>query len=126
MAILSDGSVPEKAMFDDAKAGDRVWDFALGHGTIESIKKDTRYPIEVAFEEHNGFESFTLHGERTPLCNPTLFWDEVKIVPPERPKEKCEACYRIKITKEGEVYNGYQNDLFLLSHPQHHTCERKL
>lgn len=113
------------AVFSGCKVGDKVFDVGFGWGTIVVIKGDELFPILVDFDNNAvGALTYTTDGKHS--CGqpyPTLFWDEVKIVPPERPDRcECVACFRIKITKEGEVYNGYQNDLFLLN--QHHACEK--
>ena len=130
------------AQFDDAKAGDRVWSSGWGWGNICKISPDSTYPLIVQFSRSRF--TFTIEGRiSVEHINPTLFWDEVKIVPPERPKEtitvlkqcltcghheevdlkkeKCEACERINDYARTPDCNG--QIFWLLG--QHHTCEKK-
>ena len=71
--------------FENAKVKDRVWSVEFGWGTVDSV-----HPyIEVIFQ-NNQMYRFNSDGSRffTLKVNQTLFWDEIKIVPPERPKRK--------------------------------------
>lgn len=76
--------------FEKVKIGDRVWCYYAGWGVITSISHNKSYPIVVKFDiELMGMDIslyfFTLSGctwKGGPQC---LFWDEVKIVPPEQP-----------------------------------------
>ena len=142
------------ATFSDCKVGDRVWDLRFGWGKVISTNFCDDWPLEVEFEGINRGStrrSYSYGGkEYESFSNPTLFWSEVKIVPPERPKEhicdflpaldstheweecycglargykpkeKCEACERL------EKYSSpvlESNDIrFLLN--QHHTCSK--
>jgi hypothetical protein len=90
-------------MFKDAKVGDRVWSITDGWGTIYNIDTDSEWPVKVKFE--NVKDSFDYDGkEHKHECNPTLFWDEITIVPPPRPKRK--------VVKKGTVYlNIYPNHI---------------
>lgn len=85
-------------MFKDAKVGDRVWSVGNGWGTVRRITRDEKFPIKVAFD-NGDTGSFILDGkEFVDNSYPTLFWDEVKITPPPRPKRK-----------EKRVIEGYLN-----------------
>ena len=110
--------------FDDAKVGDKVWSVANGWGKITGVDNSDNYPIEVTYDNEN-WASYKSDGrEFSSEPNPTLFWDEVKIVPPERPKEKCEACERLAMLDEQVWHPTLLNILnFFLN--QHHTCEKK-
>lgn len=138
------------AQFSNAKIGDKVWSTQHGWGKVHSLyinqispccKKlisGATFPLSVVFK--NGYSaSFTLNGELEEYyINPTLFWDEIRIVAPkkpdyckcgkklengwypqcydcvrsEKPKEECEACHHIKEHCYGEA------TVFLLN--QHH------
>ena len=72
--------------FRNAQVGDRVWDVVLGHGSIEKIKGDSSsYPIVVLFDNDTR-EIYTVDGKVTMEYNRTLFWSEIQITPPPRPK----------------------------------------
>jgi hypothetical protein len=75
-------------MFKDAKAGDRVWSVRRGWGSVKAIHEGG-YSIIVKFENcpelgSYGYDGMEFHHD----VFPTLFWDEVKIVPPPKPKRK--------------------------------------
>lgn len=135
------------AQFDDAKVGTRLWSIQYGWGDIEKCN-NREFPIKVRFEK-GGAVMYTLEGkEFSDDINPTLFWSEVKIDPPERPledcpncvgkicedyacclncgykkpkepKEKCKACEKLN----QDDFDWYREIKFLLN--QHHTCEKK-
>lgn len=74
--------------FDGIKVGDCVWSCVYGFGLIEmvdSAEKKCIWPINVVFEEV-GDIWFTLDGKQDKNQLQTLFWDEVKITPPPKPK----------------------------------------
>jgi hypothetical protein len=86
--------------FSEAKVGDRVWNIGLGWGTINNIIKThtTDYPIAILFDCGEE-EEFTKDGRFwLRHKHPTLFWDEVKIIPPPRPKRK------VKKVVEGWIF----------------------
>ena len=76
--------------FSSAEVGDAVWDSQKGSGIIKEINiNDAGYPIVVAI----GSECvrYTIKGyNRKSDINPALFWDEVIIIPPPKPKRKIE------------------------------------
>lgn len=70
--------------FKNAKVGDRVWSSRTGWTKIVSVNEGFNYPIET--EEINSYTHGGLYKITDML--PTLFWDEVKIIPPPKPKKK--------------------------------------
>lgn len=77
-------------MFENAKVGDRVWDFALGWGTIEETDYDNDpYVIAVRFDNAH-FNTYMLDGKAYEGSMPTLFWDEIKFEVPEKPFDLVE------------------------------------
>jgi hypothetical protein len=83
-------------MFKDAKVGDRVWSLLHGWGKIIDVNLDLTgrgvdyesYPIKAMFDD-NYDGSFTVDGKfnDSKYGNQVLFWDEVKITPPPKPKK---------------------------------------
>ena len=75
--------------FENAKVGDRVWDFNLGWGKVIKVLKGDSFPIEVRFyigEGRSDYESYTINGSELDNVRRTLFWDEIKFGIPTRPK----------------------------------------
>lgn len=73
--------------FSDVEIGNRVFHIAYGWGTVGQISTDT---FKVTFI--NGAEEwfwFDGKSNRTHY-NPSVFWDEIKIVSPPKPKRKVE------------------------------------
>lgn len=78
----------EKPMFADAKVGDRVWSVLLGWGTVINVSNAGSLVIHVKFDCGRN-DNFSKKGYRlSDDVYPALFWDEVKITPPPRPKRK--------------------------------------
>ena len=77
-------------MFRDAKAGDRVWSLQWGWGMVRKIGSSREnYPIDVLFDQRGNNEAFTTAGFwRADNLFPSLFWDEIQIVAPPKPKRK--------------------------------------
>lgn len=74
-------------MFREAKVGDRVWSLLNGWGVIIDIAPECAYPLRVKFKDDSQY--FNLEGKTWDIhYSPTLFWDEVKIEAPPRPKRK--------------------------------------
>lgn len=81
--------------FQNVKIGDRVWDFIHGWGFVDSVTEDS-------FIVHFGqnlfkidFGYFKRNARSTLISGPrTLFWDEVKIIPPPKPRKRVK-----KVTK---------------------------
>ena len=79
--------------FEDAKVGDRVFHYKYGWKTISHIKEESSYPIIIDYDfsyTYNGF------AEKTD-SNPSIFWDEVKIVPPSKPLPKLEVDTKVLV-----------------------------
>jgi hypothetical protein len=76
--------------FENAKVGDRVWSVEFGWGVVVDKKKDVFYVnfTKRTYTKENVFYSFDGKAFKIGKSNQTLFWDEIKIVPPERPKRK--------------------------------------
>ena len=84
--------------FEDAKVGDRVFHYKYGWKTISHIKEESSYPIIIDYDfsyTYNGF------AEKTD-SNPSIFWDEVKIVPPSKPLHKLEIDTKVLVWDSGK------------------------
>ncbi len=70
------------------RVGDKLWDAAEGEWVeVTSIGSDT-YPIVVK-NENRHFTACTLSGlVYADSGIPRYYWDEIKIIPPPRPKRK--------------------------------------
>jgi hypothetical protein len=74
--------------FENAKIGDRVYSPTFGWGKIEHTNRNTRHPIQVRFFHDNYFSGYTIEGYYyIDLPVQSLFWDEVTIEAPTKPKE---------------------------------------
>jgi hypothetical protein len=78
--------------FEDAKIGDKVYSPTFGWGEITYINKSEifrDYPICVQFNKKYGEDyEFTLEGYYyKDVQIQSLFWDEVTIEAPSKPKE---------------------------------------
>ena len=68
-------------MFSKAKVGDKVWNYKTGWDQITKILCNSTYPIMTQRGR------YTLSGHNvTSDKNPSIFWDEIKIEPPPKPK----------------------------------------
>ena len=95
---------PKKVTFTDAKEGDRVWSLTEGWGTITArYAPHTTYPLNVEFE-NGSIRTYTLWGLLlfTDL-NPTLFWDEVKLVLPEKPHPKLKVDTKVLVWDDSKI-----------------------
>jgi hypothetical protein len=89
--------------FENARAGDRVWSVEYGWGTVESVSKGV-YPVVVSFD--CGIDvTYTFSGMPRSSGLQTLFWDEVKIEAPPRPKRKVVK----KVEKWVNIYPEMQS-----------------
>ena len=78
----------KEAMFKDAKVGDKVWSVQEGWGEISQVDLGCEWPVMVEFQKGRQ-RTYAFDGREYPdHQHPTLFWDEVKIDPPPRPKRK--------------------------------------
>lgn len=76
-------------MFKNAIVGDRVWSIRKGWGTVIKVDTDSDYPIKVRLDVSERIEGYTYDGRFTSVdLGPELFWDEVHIVAPSKPKVK--------------------------------------
>ena len=73
--------------FETAQVGDRVFHYKYGWSTITNIKKESDYPIIIDYDFSFTYEGFADKSD----SNPSIFWDEVKIVPPSKPLPKLEV-----------------------------------
>lgn len=100
--------------FHDAEVGDRVWSSVHGWGEVVGIGNVELMPsIKVRFKLCTACW-FTLDGRSNVTQNRTLFWDEILMVPPPKPKKKVKVrqwviCdngnYRVTSNK----YAGYEH-----------------
>lgn len=82
--------------FSNAKVGDKVWCLWYGKwSTITDIVIESVYPIKT------GIDSYTMDGRLNPEIARSLFWDEVKIVPPEKPLPKLDVDTKVLVWEEG-------------------------
>lgn len=89
-----------KQEFSDVKVGDKVWDFISGWGAV--IGKDP-----LSFKVNYGFYNkiYNYDGKIRSCINRTLFWDEVKITAPPKPKKLVtnSVTYCVKYLGQREV-----------------------
>jgi len=113
------GIKKEAKMFEDAKVGDRVWSIVYGWGKIKQADVDIVGPdfkLEVEFlnsrdrNESHIYIVYTLEGKNGLSDKyPTLFWDEVKITPPPKPKKEVEVDIYMNIYKgDLGIIDGYK------------------
>ena len=111
-----------KLQGEEIKPGDRVWHILLGWKTVSRIVPDAAYPIRTGGYSLNsdGHESDTDKS-------PSIFWDEVHITPPPKPKpeidwSKVPENILVRVwDNEGDnhrvaEYHGYDTDLSPLHH----------
>lgn len=77
--------------FENARVGDRVWDFNRGWGTIsQPFNSSNVFKVEFANDfgwyDNNGMQSARIR---------TLFWDEIRFEPPPQPKRKVKKWMRL-------------------------------
>ena len=82
--------------FETAQVGDRVWCLYYNKWlTITNIRKEDAYPIKTEIN------SYTLDGRLNTHSIRMLFWDEVIIIPPEKPLPKLEVDTKVLVWEEG-------------------------
>lgn len=109
--------------FKNAKVGDRVWDIIHGWGCVTeycdamvsgiyvifSIPKDSEdSSVTKIFYWFDGTVSRLYHQNG---CDTrTLFWDEIKIKPPPRPKEKVKKTIKawVNIIADEGYFRGWR------------------
>jgi hypothetical protein len=83
-------------MFEGIMVGDKVWSIRYGWGTVYRIKENEYgrhydFPIIVQFESTKFVINYNYDGYYNKKhAVPDLYWDEVKITPPQKPKKKKE------------------------------------
>ena len=111
-----------KLQGEEIKPGDRVWHILQGWKTVSRIVPEAAYPIRMGGYSLNsdGYESDTDKS-------PSIFWDEVHITPPPKPKpeinwSKVPENTLVRVwDNEGDnhrvaEYHGYDTDLSPLHH----------
>ena len=117
-----------KPMFHDAKVGDRVWSIEFGWGKITDISIDK---LLVCFKGNSSVAYHHTGQYFYANANPTLFWDEVTITPPPKPKCKVQKWRWVAKDAFGSFYvsNYYYEDttdLLSLSHMSKHKLIQKI
>ena len=67
--------------FEQARIGDKVWDFIHGFGEIKHIDSKSKFPLKIRFSNDSGY-TFTIKGQNLIGVPQTLFWDEIKFDAP--------------------------------------------
>ena len=91
--------------FTKEDIGKKVYCIRNGWGIMKALTGGTKYPFIARFARNGeGWtEAYTAEGcYMTGDENPILFWDEVKIIPPPRPKQKTKK----EITLYQYTYRG--------------------
>jgi hypothetical protein len=88
--------------FENARVGDAVWYEGLGWGEVSDIDEERKLPLVVEFEQGT-IRFFSLNGVKQGDINQTLFWDEIPIIAPPRPKRM--------VTKTVEVWMNVYSDI---------------
>lgn len=70
--------------FENAKVGDKVWDYHFGWGEIVDIESICLFPLSVSFLTRAPL-TYTFTGAFQETLNQTLFWDEIKFKVPTQP-----------------------------------------
>lgn len=88
--------------FKDIKVDDRVWSSSYGWGTLSSIADNTEYPLVIYFE-YGEYEFYTRDG-RVHIDSKvqSLFWDEIKLKAPPKPKQKKVITFKAAAFLKGE------------------------
>ena len=88
-------------MFKDAKVGDKVWDVRRGWGEITNTKYIHDYPIEVIFPDSE-YVTYSIEGkELLDDINPSIYWDELRIIPPKKPLPDLPVDTKVLVWDEG-------------------------
>ncbi|MFA5453578.1 MAG: hypothetical protein WC248_08405 [Candidatus Methanomethylophilaceae archaeon] len=78
-------------MFRDAKVGDRVWDLRYGWGVVIDTSDGD---LNASFMNNKIDRGYYFDGRHLSCdVTPTLFWDEIKIIPPPRPNRKVKKTF---------------------------------
>ena len=80
-----------KEQFADVKVGDRVWSINHGWAQVGAIGEVIGFRVEfdsdITEQSHKWYDHKG-RGVHNPDVAPTLFWDEITITPPEKPKRE--------------------------------------
>ena len=90
-------------MFKNAKVGDKVWDIRRGWGEISYIEYTGKYPIFVKFSNYVSGKFSTEGKEFLNDINPTLYWDELRIIPPKKPLLDLPVDTKVLVWDDGYV-----------------------
>ena len=91
-------------MFKDAKVGDKVWSPIYGWGAVIDIVPFPN-PLSVEFSE-SGISYYPLDG--IVRGRQILFWDEIDMTPPLKPKREMTVDLYLNLYKVGEdFFEGY-------------------
>jgi hypothetical protein len=92
----------KEVTFENARLGDKVWDFEFGWGTVEEWSKNSH--LIVKLDTNGQYKSYTLDGKRQPgygdpPTNQVLFWGPAKVLltVPKRPIRKVKKTFWINI-----------------------------
>jgi hypothetical protein len=87
--------------FENARVGDKVWDFIYGFGEVEHIESKSTFPLKIRFSDNSGY-TFTLKGQNLIGIPQTLFWDKIKFkTPTQPPRMKLVHDYGVYLTNLG-------------------------
>ena len=87
----------KKQYLEGIKVGDKVWEYLSGWGEVLQVYTgDCDYPIKVSFGD-GCYDDYDFNGRNYREKNPTLFWDEVKMTPPPRPKRKVKKKFWVNV-----------------------------
>lgn len=94
--------------FENAKVGDKVWDFIYGWGNIINVIEDSPFPIMADFGNGRTI-SYEFDGKSYDTdINPRLFWDEIKFEIPEKPLNLEDELKNLEVVEfKTDDYNYY-------------------
>jgi hypothetical protein len=75
-------------MFKDVKVGDKVWSVVNGWGKVYYIYDHNNFNTYIKVEFRDCYTCYDVNGKAEFNEMPSLFWDEVKIEAPPKPKKK--------------------------------------
>lgn len=98
-------------MFRDIKRGDKVWTPLFGWGVVSDVGESYAYQILVTSIDGTNQARFRYDGSFCRDNSQCLFWDEIPMTPPPRPKRK------VKKVVEGwlNIFGPGQTECYL--HP---------
>jgi hypothetical protein len=96
----------DNTKFENATAGDRVYNFPRGWGTIISVQykyfsDGIQYPIKVQFDHKDRISHYTVEGRRYSNVQ-ELFWDEVSIEAPIKPLPELEVDTKLLVWNDDD------------------------